>query len=141
MVRDGLKDNRWVSNSVSNPVDATAFKKRKTIREGNEKYSENIKMEILAEGALDKVLTVPGKIIDAKQPYKILYKVIDDEQLEESDIELSKHFLLKCKKEYNVSHFILFNGLVLRTVCFDILLKLNEHLLKKQTSLPKKPKI
>ena len=48
---------------------------------------------------------VPLKI-DNKQPWKTVYEVIGDDYFEQSDVKVPRKFLLKCKKEFNVSHFI-----------------------------------
>ena len=45
---------------------------------------------------------VTEKKTDAKQPWKKIYEVIDDEYFEKYDVEFLKEFLLKCKKLYNV---------------------------------------
>ena len=42
--------------------------KREKTRGGDNESSENFEMDILAEGALDKELMVPGKTIDTKNP-------------------------------------------------------------------------
>ena len=34
-LKESLQDNHWVETSVMKPADATKFKKRETLREGN----------------------------------------------------------------------------------------------------------
>ena len=46
------------------PVDDMAFNKRKATREGNNDKSDNFEMEILDEGALNKVLIFPDNNLD-----------------------------------------------------------------------------
>ena len=60
----GLQDNHCVGYSVMKLVDYVAFQKIESMREGNNDESNNFEMEILDEGALDKVLTFPGKTLD-----------------------------------------------------------------------------
>ena len=60
-VKDDLKYNHWVGHYVINPVYAVAFQKRKETIERLDESSENFEMEILDEGALDKVPTIPEK--------------------------------------------------------------------------------
>ena len=44
------------------PFDAVEFHKRKATREGNNEKSDNLKMEIIDEGTLEKALKVPEKL-------------------------------------------------------------------------------
>ena len=62
-------------------------------------------MKILGIGALDKALEGPGKLYTEKL-WKKIYEVIDDEYFKQLDIEIPEEFLLKCRQEYNISHFI-----------------------------------
>ena len=60
-VKYGLQDNHWVGHSVIKPDDSVWFQKIKSVREGDNEYSENFEMCILTEGVLDKEMTVPEK--------------------------------------------------------------------------------
>ena len=71
-------------------IDAVAFQKRKAIRKGNNYQSKNSEMEILDEGALDKVLTVSGNTLEGKPLRKKIYEVIDNEWFKPTDDELPK---------------------------------------------------
>ena len=46
------------------PVDAVAYKKRKSLIEVNNDESDNFKMDILGKGALYKALEGPGKTLN-----------------------------------------------------------------------------
>ena len=67
----------WVGHSVMKPVDDVAFQKRKALREGNNEKSKNFEIDILDEGALDKVMEGPEKHQTGKNWRKI-YEVIGD---------------------------------------------------------------
>ena len=66
----GLKYNDWVGHSVMKPADTMASQKIKRTREGKNDESDNFEMEIIDEGALDKVLTVLKKTLDVKIPVR-----------------------------------------------------------------------
>ena len=76
--KDGLKYNHWVGNLVMKTVDDVTFQKIKETRQVRNDKINNFKMEILDEGALDKVLTVPENNLDGKIPRKKIYEIIDN---------------------------------------------------------------
>ena len=78
-----------------NPVDVTSFKNMRKTREGNYESSENFEIEVLAEGAPDKLLIVPEKSTGTKKPLKTIYEVIDDNYFGQYDMKFQKEFLLK----------------------------------------------
>ena len=75
--KHGLQYNHWVGNSVMKPVYAVVFQKIKARREGNNEESKIFEMEIFDKGALEKVLTVPGKTLDREKSGR-QYEFIDD---------------------------------------------------------------
>ena len=46
------------------------------------------------------------KKMNTKQQWNKIYEVIDDEYFEQSDVKFTKEFLIKCKKQFNETHFI-----------------------------------
>ena len=79
-------------------VDAVAFQKRKSTKEGNNDESNNFEIEILDEVVLDKALTITEKTLDREKPWRSIYDITDDEYFKQSDvdcIEFMKDFLLK----------------------------------------------
>ena len=59
-------------------VDAVAFHKIKSMREGKNDESDNFEMEILDEGAIDKSLIFPEQTLYWKT-WKTIYEIINDE--------------------------------------------------------------
>ena len=59
--------------AVIKPVDDVEFNKINALREGNNDESDNFKIQILDEGALDKTLEGPGKIQTKIFPEDNLY--------------------------------------------------------------------
>ena len=92
------------------PVDDVAFQKEKSLKEGKNYEIDNIEMEIIDEGVLDNVLEVPGKTLDGDKNQKKFDEIIDNKYFKKSDADFPKLFLLKRKKEFNVSHLILFHS-------------------------------
>ena len=87
-------------------VDAVAFQKRKSMREGNNDKINNFEMEILDEGVLDKSPTVTKKTVYRIENWEKIYEVINDGYFKQWDIYFSKYFLLKYVTEYDFSCFI-----------------------------------
>ena len=54
-------------------------------------------MDIIADDVLDKTLMFKKKT-DAKQPWKTINEIIEDEYFEQYDVKFPKEVLLKCKK-------------------------------------------
>ena len=71
------------------PVDYAEHQKVKATREVKNYESDNFEMEIIDEGALDKVLTVPEKTLD-KQNWIPIYEVIDFGYFKQCDVEYPK---------------------------------------------------
>ena len=44
--------------------------------------------------------------MNTKQQWNKIYDVIDDEYFEQSNVKFTKEFLIKCKKQFNETHFI-----------------------------------
>ena len=59
--------------AVIKPVDDVEFNKINALREGNNDESDNFKIQILDEGALDKTLEGPRKIQTKRIPEDNLY--------------------------------------------------------------------
>ena len=66
--KNKLQDNNWVGHPVTKPVDDVASQKRKAIIEGDNDQNENLEMDIIYEGALDKALIVHGKTLKERHP-------------------------------------------------------------------------
>ena len=62
-------------------------------------------MEILDEGALDRVLEGP-EIFRRGETWKTIYEFIDDNYFKQSYVGFPKEFLLKIRQDLNVSNFI-----------------------------------
>ena len=82
-LKDGLQDNHWVGQSSMKWVD----------RWGKNDERDNFEMDILDEGALDKVLIIPEKEwMTPPLPWKTIYEVIGDEKFKQLDVYFIKDF-------------------------------------------------
>ena len=81
------------------------LQREKATREGKNDKNDNFEMDIIQEGALDKSITVPEKHL-TKKYWKKIHEVNNDEYFKISDVEYSIQLLLKCREDFNVSHFI-----------------------------------
>ena len=90
----------------------------------NIEFNNNVEMEVISEGTLNKEVVVPDEEIVTKQSWKKIYEVIDEDYFEHKDVMFPKQFILKCKK-INEPQFIpvelknIFNKLVLSKFFFQ----------------------
>ena len=73
------------------------------MREGNNYERKNFKMEIIDEGALDKVLKFRENTLDAGKSWRKFYEVVDDGYFKQSYVDFPKRVSIKM---YNIVHFL-----------------------------------
>ena len=61
-LKDSLEDDYWIEHSVMQPVDAVDVQKINPMKEGKYYKCDDFEMNIIDEVALDKALTVTGKL-------------------------------------------------------------------------------
>ena len=60
------------------------------IHNKNIESNNNVEMEVIAEGTLNKEVVVPDEEIVTKQSWKTIYKVIDEDYFEHKDVMFPK---------------------------------------------------
>ena len=56
----------------------------------NIEFNNNVEMEVISEGTLNKEVVVPDEEIVTKQSWKKIYEVIDEDYFEHKDVMFPK---------------------------------------------------